>query len=46
MMKQENTKIVGKNGIEIVVPLTDKNKENVIWFVTTSHPYFAIGVLF
>ena len=26
MMKQENTKIVGKNGIEIVVPLTDKNK--------------------
>ncbi len=26
MMKQENTKIVGKNGIEIIVPLTDKNK--------------------
>ena len=26
MMKQENTKIVGKNGIEIVVPLTDKNR--------------------
>ena len=27
MMKQENTKIVGKNGIEVIVPLTDKNKE-------------------
>ena len=27
MMKQENTKIVGENGIEIIVPLTDKNKE-------------------
>ena len=26
MMKQENTKIVGKNGIEVIVPLTDKNK--------------------
>lgn len=26
MMKQENTKIVGENGIEIIVPLTDKNK--------------------
>ena len=26
MMKQENTKIVGKNGIEIIIPLTDKNK--------------------
>ena len=26
-MKQENTKIVGKNGIEVIVPLTDKNKE-------------------
>jgi predicted NUDIX family phosphoesterase len=26
MMKQENTKIVGKNGIEIIVPLTDKNR--------------------
>lgn len=25
-MKQENTKIVGKNGIEVIVPLTDKNK--------------------
>ena len=27
MMKQENTKIVGENGIEVIVPLTDKNKE-------------------
>ena len=27
MMKQENTKIVGKNGIEVIVSLTDKNKE-------------------
>ena len=27
MMKQENTKIVGKNGIEVIIPLTDKNKE-------------------
>src|SRR5699024_8074767 len=27
MMKQENTKIVGKNGVEVIVPLTDKNKE-------------------
>src|SRR5699024_9170993 len=26
MMKQENTKIVGENGIEIIIPLTDKNK--------------------
>ena len=26
MMKQENTKIVGKNGIEVIVPLTDKNR--------------------
>ena len=26
MIKQENTKIVGKNGIEVIVPLTDKNK--------------------
>lgn len=26
MMKQENTKIVGENGTEIIVPLTDKNK--------------------
>lgn len=27
MMKQENTKIIGENGTEVIVPLTDKNKE-------------------